>query len=1089
MARSKKAQLLFGSQTVLFHWMLDQLEAAAWGKLPLDELKEAEAQPWLTTPGPFAEALKRRLFPLGRLPNAHIDRLDARIFAVTNQVNEHRGDEPIRWKYFQYLGLLFTELYLERYFTDREALRASLNAFLAHFNGEHDWDLEPYGFDDETGADDLSKLAFWQATGSGKTLILHANFFQYRAALVRHGLAAPDNVLLITPNAGLGRQHLREMEASGLHGGELEKSFQRALAFLRPDIKVIEITKFRAKPGPDTVSPALFEGNNLVFVDEGHRGSSKEDGEWRRIRQELSARGFCFEYSATFAQAALKNADIRREYAKCVVIDYAYKRFHGDGYGKHWRILNIKDDKKARAHLREDANTRAYLTGALTVLFQQLAVHAEGAALVNENNLARPFGIFVGASVKGGSESRDEQTDILKVIEFLARFANPRERAENERLLDSLLAGSFGFQTKRGGDVFELRTVFPELVGRGYTGATLLQAVLRHVFNADAPGLLRAQELKEAQGEMSLSVGENPPFAVVNVGDVAAVRKLCEQRRYADLIDVQDKAFKGSLFDDIDHPTSPLTILIGSRKFTEGWSSWRVSVMGLLNLGRSPGTQIIQLFGRGVRLKGKNLSLKRESRRLGYQKPGTDESRLRVLETLSVFGIRADYMDQFEEELRADGAETDESEDPFVVRVPTAMREPLPRLRVLEMPVADYSASPERPELKFCPEVGIVTVDAYPRLDVREDPAARQTAVLAERFTTRGPVPAFAFVNHRELYSDLIRLKNVRGWVNLALPRTVTRADGTTVPLTKQLLDTPGWFELQAPPRLLETSSLQHLALWQQLASELVCAYADAFYRQRRQRYQTMGATVSWLHELPASTQAQYLVDGYEVQVDRDQAGRAESLVKWLQDLVEKVAQHNFDDKYQGLFEAIGSTQHLYNPLLYSPKGGRRAVHTIARPAALNEGEATFVKDLQAWVAKEPPQLHGVDVYLLRNQSRKGIGFFEMGGYYPDFMLWLVAGDSQWLTFVDPKGFGRITDLKGWSKIRLWESLQEIEKRNPGVGVRLDSWLVSVTPRLDAPIDFHDQTASLREHIVFQGEPGYLERLVSSVLEAAPDGS
>lgn len=182
MARAKKApkkvRLPFGRQTVLFHWMLEQLEVQSWERLPVEELKAAESHPWLTTPGPFAEALKHRLFPLDRLPNADIDRLDARIFAVTARINERRGAEAIRWKYFQYLGLFFTELYLERYFTDREALRSSLNAFLGGFSSDRGLDLQAYGFDDETGADELSKLAFWQATGSGKTLLLHANFWR-----------------------------------------------------------------------------------------------------------------------------------------------------------------------------------------------------------------------------------------------------------------------------------------------------------------------------------------------------------------------------------------------------------------------------------------------------------------------------------------------------------------------------------------------------------------------------------------------------------------------------------------------------------------------------------------------------------------------------------------------------------------------------------------------------------------------------------------------------------------------------------------------------------------------------------------------
>ena len=48
---------------------------------------------------------------------------------------------------------------------------------------------------------------------------------------------------------------------------------------------------------------------------------------------------------------------------------------------------------------------------------------------------------------------------------------------------------------------------------------------------------------------------------------------------------------------------SSINILIGSKKFSEGWNCWRVSTMGLMNIGQSEGSEIIQLFGRGVRLK------------------------------------------------------------------------------------------------------------------------------------------------------------------------------------------------------------------------------------------------------------------------------------------------------------------------------------------------------------------------------------------------------------------------------------------------------------------------------------------------------
>lgn len=1079
-ASKKKSPPAFGSQTVLFHWMLHQFEASSWEALPIDALKAAESAPWVTTPTPFAEALKHRLFPLRRLPNDLLDRLDARVFAATERVNERRGAEPIRWKYFQYLALLFTEYYLERLFSDREALRSDLNAYLSEFNAERDLDLPPYGFVGESEVDDLDKLAFWQATGSGKTLLLHAHFYQYFAALERHGLPRPDNVLLITPNSGLARQHEREMKASGLKGSLFQKG---QTSLFRRDIDIIEITRFKSEPGPDTVSTKLFEGRNLIFVDEGHRGSSKADGEWRRFRQELAAKGFCFEYSATFAQAAMKDATIRTEYARAVVIDYAYKRFHGDGYGKHWRILNIRSDRASRARLREEANARGYLTGALTVLYQQLQVHRDNPALTHEHNLARPFCIFVGASVTGGAESQDEQTDILKVIEFLARFVNPRERAENERILTSLLAGQLGFQTKRknGGDVFHLPTVFPELAARGFNAASLYEAILRLAFNTDKPGLLHVQELKEAQGEMSLAVGENAPFAVVNVGDIGGVRKLCEDRRYQGLIDVQEKGFKGSLFDAIDQPDSSLSILIGSRKFTEGWSSWRVSVMGLLNLGKSPGTQIIQLFGRGVRLLGKGRSLKRASPKHGGV-AGTEKSKLRVMETLSVFGIQADYMDQFEEELRADGAEGDEDEDPIVTSLPTVRMDPLPKLRVVRMPEVDYANSADRPVLALDPKVHRVYVDAYPRVQFREDPGNKAPLIVAERNTVTWTIPAFAFVDHDRLYADLVRLKNQRGYANLVLPRVVADG-GAEEPLTRSMLKHGGWYEVAAPPRLLATDSLRFIDMWQQLAAEMLCAYADAFYKQRRQRYETMNAKVVWLHELEEAERAEYFPSKYEVLIDPDETGVAEQLVAWIEALAVKVKRREFDDHYPGLLSSFGSAPHLYNPLLYAPSARKQAIRVVTRPTALNDGELAFVKDLRTWLASKPAILGGADVFLLRNESRTGTGFFEVGGFYPDFMLWIVREDAQWLSFVDPKGLGRLSDIKGWSKIRLWETLQEIEARNPKLGVRLDSWLVSVTSRLEAPVEFQDDATALANHIVFQkGESGYIEKLVAGVL-------
>src|SRR5580704_17731885 len=89
-------------------------------------------------------------------------------------------------------------------------------------------------------------------------------------------------------------------------------------------------------------------------------------------------------------------------------------------------------------------------------------------------------------------------------------------------------------------------------------------------------------------------------------------------------------------FHEINKPHSTVNLLIGSKKFTEGWNSWRVRTMGLMNVGQTEGSQIIQLFGRGVRLKGFGSSLKRSGK---AQLP--DDMRrpkhIGVLETLSIF--------------------------------------------------------------------------------------------------------------------------------------------------------------------------------------------------------------------------------------------------------------------------------------------------------------------------------------------------------------------------------------------------------------------------------------------------------------------
>ena len=158
------------------------------------------------------------------------------------------------------------------------------------------------------------------ATGSGKTLLLHINYLQF-LHYHRQAAAKPlDNILLVTPNAGLSDQHLEEFAKSGIPAQRFRSSGGTGL---QPDtVQVLEITKLSGKgAGQVTVHVDSFEGNNLVFVDEGHRGASGDV--WIGLRDKLAAEGFTFEYSATFGEAFNKGSrpeDVsqRQSYGKAI---------------------------------------------------------------------------------------------------------------------------------------------------------------------------------------------------------------------------------------------------------------------------------------------------------------------------------------------------------------------------------------------------------------------------------------------------------------------------------------------------------------------------------------------------------------------------------------------------------------------------------------------------------------------------------------------------------------------------------------------------------------------------------------------------
>jgi len=548
-----------------------------------------------------------------KVPLADLARYDDNVREHLRAMNGRRP-EPITLRYFQHLAVLYTEIFLDWYFHRRGEMLRSLNGFVEKRNAP-----KPAGElkDAKFSESDLKKLAFWMATGSGKTLIMHINYRQFLH--YNPASAGLDNILLITPNEGLSDQHMAEMAASGIPARRFDLNESGLMTTGKDVVRVIEITKLveEKRGGGVSVPVEAFEGNNLIFVDEGHKGSGGEA--WRSFRDALGETGFTFEYSATFGQAltAARNDELTVEYGKAIIFDYSYRYFHGDGYGKDFRILNLKEETT------ED-KTQTLLLGNLLSFYEQQRVFEEQAEALRLYNLEKPLWVFVGSNVNAVfTENKQKRSDVLTVARFLHHLLE-NKRGWAVKTIQKLIQGKTGLVTPDGQDVFEGK--FNYLRETGLAPDEAYQDILAKALHAPTGGGLHLCAIRGSAGELGLKAsGAEDYFGLIYIGDTSTFKNL-----------VEEDAVTGSLFDGINEMDSSIDILIGAKKFMEGWNSWRVSNMGLLNIGRNEGSEIIQLFGRGVRLRGKDFTLKRSS-----TLDGSHPEHVGLLETLNIFAVRA----------------------------------------------------------------------------------------------------------------------------------------------------------------------------------------------------------------------------------------------------------------------------------------------------------------------------------------------------------------------------------------------------------------------------------------------------------------
>ena len=1043
MARKPKPKLLpFSHKLVLNQWIV-----SLFGFDPLKDHKDdkrtlrpvqplaktvKDAQEGMTSENlhHFYKALDVHLQAGAQITRADLLRYEHNIVSHTLAINEKR-DRPIVWKYYQWLSLLFAEIYLDRFFADRAALLDALNGYVAGFSTY--WTNEGY----ETGItpyelDELNKLCLQNATGSGKTLLMHVNFLQFRhyasKSPLKHDLT---RTVLITPNEQLSLQHAREMKGSNIvasrlltDSGDLLSSGKNGLR----QVDYTEVTKLGDTDGPNVIATRNLGDQNLLLVDEAHRGmGSQEERGWFRSRARLSEKGFVFEYSATLKEAvsAAKRPEIEASYAKTILFDYSYRYFYEDGYGKDYRIFNLP---RTFSQLEF-----SYLTACLLSFYQQLKLYEDKQTLYTPYNIEKPLWVFVGSSVTKATGSKAEKatvSDVGKILSFIANFLKSEgtSAAEIERILTGS-AQETGLLDENGGDIFAGGFVYLQQVmhRERWKPGDLFRDILDKLFQNRAGGELSIARIKGDENEIMLRVGQaEKPFGLINVGDASGLATHIAAQQF-DNVAVLESEFAETMFSQINLSSSPVNLLIGSKRFVEGWDCWRVSTLGLMHVGKSEGAQIIQLFGRGVRLKGHDWSLQRS----GFATPAHQPELIQYVETLNVFGIEADFMERFRKFLEEEELPRNDQKQVFTVPL-TVTYDFGQRLKVLRPRKKrgdgreyDFKRDGAVPALTLIPEKirqKGVAIDWYPRIQSLESKKGTKLGAKEETVFEGGHL---AFLDYDDLFFRLEKFKRERTWHNLNISKSMIGA----------LLTDRTWYKIVVPSGKMEFSDFGNVALWQEMAAELLQKFSEEYYNYCK------GAFIEprlELREIEAGDGSLPEADEYQLIVDASEA----ALINDIQNLTSEIATRKAGVLRAGDLKGCLFGSHLYEPVLHAAKGSKIQI----APVSLNESEFQFLDDLRLYIERDQARrvAEGVELFLLRNESRgRGVGFFEAGNFYPDFLLWLVKDGRQHLAFVEPHGLQH--EGPGHKKIEFHQVIKDIQARLASENVILNSFIVTPT--------------------------------------------
>jgi hypothetical protein len=708
-------------------------------------------------------------------------------------------------RYAQYMALLFFAGWLYAKQTDEAGFIERLNLYLA----EHPSKLEQLPL---FTAGDLQYAAYWMATAAGKTHVLHA------CLALLAGFKAWDRIIIVTPSEALTRQHadkLRDLDNWDVFAYPADGDMQAIGRLPADTVIVLDINKLTdGKKGEGvTIPTTLFkDGRNLVFVDEGHKGQKSEESTWKRLQDDLAGidspqerhRGLLIEFSATFGQVAELEHAFER-YAKSVVFDYAYDRFHADLYGKDF--WHVKLDGQGDI---QDVVQQQTLTAALLSFWHQMKCWRSGAnqKYLHDKGMlvSSPLWVLLGLSVIGGKNKSDQEqtSDVIDVLRYFTLILeNPGQLQERLRtVLDTVVDGS---------DMLPLE-VRSALIGQ--QPEQIAPLILSDVFSWQAGDKPVYRLLKGATGEMGLGLVRGDAvhyFGVVNVGDAAGLKKALDAAK----LPVDEDAFCPSLFNGLNESNSGINILLGSRRFAEGWDNYRASSMTLLRLGQGEGSLIIQMFGRVVRFAGKNNDGKR------LDKPSMA---IKPLQTAYLYGLKSAYLETFLNGLYANGIpEIRSIECPTFNSIPSPT--PLKSIRSIAPAQTDFTVHVKGGAwLKGVNKVRISHAATVTTAGMNAD-GIQMTRGVAGQDITAAFKKRVLFIDYDAIYRELAEMKRHMRWWNFAFDKEAIQEALAS-----------DRYEIFGLPSTMQVQQESDVTRIHRMAATLVRRLFEAAYRKQESR-------------------------------------------------------------------------------------------------------------------------------------------------------------------------------------------------------------------------------------------------------------